>query len=197
MRCVIKVRRVSYRLWSCISAAGTQRSGSARVRLSAAWSWFHSRTCSAGTPRLFPGCSSKHGPRTHSRWRGFLHLGKFKENNEKQQWLPEFLPLFLVLLKLTYVDRGLSVLPWGHHWLNATLLGVWPVDSVPVGEVNSQAGRPTQSVWHQDLPLLAVQPRALNLWLVSTVGPVQHPAETQCGSESLGFWRPLCEPRLC
>lgn len=69
----------SYRLWSCISAAGTQRSGSARARLSAAWSWFHSRTCSAGTPRPSPGCSSKHGPRTHSHWRGFLHLGKFKK----------------------------------------------------------------------------------------------------------------------
>jgi len=62
--------------WSCISAAGTERSESARARPLAAWFWIRGQTCPVETPRLSPECSSKHGPQIRSHWRGFLHLNK-------------------------------------------------------------------------------------------------------------------------
>ena len=82
-------------------------------------------------------------------------------------------------LTLTYVNRRSTFLSRRQDRLDAALLGVGPVDSVAVREVDWQAGGPTQAVRHEDLPLLTVQPGTLNLGCFPAVGPVQHPAETQ------------------
>lgn len=198
----------AYWLWSCISAAGTQRPGSARAPQSAAWSWLRGQTCPAGTPRLSPECSNKRGPRTHWHWRGFSHLGEVQQNvinltelqlrkhilniwnmDDEGSWGLLRLPWCLSFWNLTYVDGSSTVVSRRQNRLYATFLGVRPVDSVTVAEVDWQASGPTQAIGHQDFPLLAIQPRTLDLCCVSTVRPVQHPTETQ---QRLQLWSLSC-----
>jgi len=98
------------------------------------------------------------------------------------QLISPWLPSFLIL---TYINWCSTLLSWRQNRLDVAFLGVRPVDSVIVGEVNGETSGPTQAISYKNFSLLSVQPRTLDLSCVPSVCPVQHPAEAE---QKLEHW---------